>query len=35
MMAGMMTEMPFEHIEEETKNSHVCDNYWLARVLPG
>jgi len=27
MMAGMMPEMPFEHIEEETKNSHVCDNY--------
>ena len=27
MMAGMMPKMPFEHIEEEKKNSHVCDNY--------
>jgi hypothetical protein len=27
MMAGMMPEMPFEHIEEEAKNSHVCDGY--------
>ena len=27
MMAGMMPKMPFEHIEEENKNSHVCDNY--------
>ena len=27
MMAGMMPEMPFEHIEEETKNSHICDDY--------
>ena len=27
MMAGMMPEMPFEHIEKESKNSHVCDNY--------
>lgn len=25
MMAGMMPEMPFENIEKETKNSHVCD----------
>ena len=27
MMAGMMPKIPFEHIEEESKNSHVCDNY--------
>ena len=27
MMAGMMPKMPFERIEEENKNSHVCDNY--------
>lgn len=27
MMAGMMLGMPSEHIEEETKNSHVCDEY--------
>ena len=27
MMADMMPKMPFEHIEEKNKNSHVCDNY--------
>ena len=27
MMAGMMPKMPFERIEKETKNSHVCDDY--------
>lgn len=27
MMAGMMPKMPFEHIEEKNKNSHVCDNF--------
>ena len=27
MMAGMMPKMPFERIEKETKNSHICDDY--------
>ncbi len=27
MMAGMMPKMPFERIEKEAKNSHVCDDY--------
>ena len=27
MMGGMMPKMPFEHIEEEAKNSHICDKY--------
>ena len=27
MMASMMPKIPFEHIEEENKNSHICDDY--------
>ena len=27
MMAGMMPEMPFKHIDEGSKNGHICDNY--------
>ena len=27
MMAGMVPKMPFEHIERDAQNSHVCDNY--------
>jgi hypothetical protein len=27
MMAGMMPEMPFENLEEESKNRHICDEF--------
>lgn len=27
MAAGMMPQMPFENIEEENKNRHVCDDF--------
>ena len=26
MMAGMMPKMPFENLEEEGKNRHICDD---------
>jgi hypothetical protein len=27
MMAGMMPKMPFENLEEESKNRHICDEF--------
>ncbi len=27
MMAGMLPKMPFENLEDEMKNKHVCDDF--------
>ncbi|MEX2492605.1 MAG: hypothetical protein WD425_12670 [Nitrospirales bacterium] len=27
MMAGMMPKMPFENLEEESNNRHICDEF--------
>ena len=27
MMESMMSGLPFQHIEKETKNSHICDDF--------
>ena len=27
MLAGMVPQMPFENIEEESKNRHICDEF--------